>query len=120
LIAVFGIFEWVMRTDGNLSLARTMAVHALVAAETFYLLSISQLVPSVFAWLKNRRQPIAYVPAIGIGCAFIFQVLFSQLTLLNPILNTHPIDPIQALICIGAGLPVIMPALFLKRFYPLG
>ena len=96
-----------------------MAVHALVAAETFYLLSISQLVPSVFAWLKNRSQPIAYIPAIGIGCALIFQILFSQLTLLNPILNTQPIDLIQASICIGAGVPVVVPALLLKRFMPL-
>lgn len=119
LFAVFGIFEWAMQTTGNLTLARTMAVHALVAAEVFYLLSISQLVPSVFAWLNNRRQPIAYIPAIGIGCALIFQIIFSQLTLLNPILNTQPIDLIQASICIGAGVPVVVPALLLKRFMPL-
>ncbi len=124
LIAVFGIFEWTIRTTGNLTLARTMAVHALVAAEIFYLLSVSQFVPSVFAQLqdsltKKRTQPIAYVPAIGIGCAVIFQILFSQLAFFNPILNTQSIDPIQALICIGAGIPVIIPALLLKRFAPL-
>jgi cation-transporting P-type ATPase F len=128
LIAVFGIFEWTIRTTGNLTLARTMAVHALVAAEIFYLLSVSQFVPSVFARLKDtlartkdkRIQPIAYVPAIGIGCAVIFQILFSQLAFFNPILTTQSIDLIQALICIGAGLPVIIPALLLKRFAPLG
>ena len=119
LIAVFGIFEWTMRTTGNINLARTMAVHTLVAAETFYLLSISQFVPSIFAWLKDRTQPIAYIPAIGVGCALIFQVFFSQLALINPIFNTQPLDPLQALISIGAGIPVILPALLFKRFAPL-
>lgn len=92
------------------------------------LLSVSQFVPSLLAWLtdtlartKNKRiQPIAYVPAIGIGCALLFQTLFSQLAFFNPILTTQPIDPLQALICIGAGIPVIVPALLLKRFAPLG
>jgi cation-transporting P-type ATPase F len=120
LIAVFGIFEWTMRTTGNIDLARTMAVHTLVAAETFYLLSISQFVPSIFAWLKDRTQPIAYVPAIGVGCALIFQVFFSQLAFINPLFNTRSIDSIQALLCIGAGIPVILPALLFKRFAPLG
>lgn len=119
LIAVFGIFEWAMQTTGNINLARTMAVHALVAAETFYLLSISQFVPSIFAWLKDRTQPIAYTPAIGVGCAVIFQIFFSQLAFINPIFNTQPLDPLQALISIGAGIPVILPALLFKRFAPL-
>jgi cation-transporting P-type ATPase F len=120
LLAVFGVFEWAIQTTGNLTLARTMAVHALVAAEVFYLLSISQLVPSLFARLQNPSQPIAYVPAIGIGCALFFQVVFSQLAFINPILNTQPLDLSQALICIAAGIPVIVPALLLKRFVPMG
>ena len=120
LLAVFGVFEWALQTTGNLILARTMAVHALVAAEVFYLLSISQLVPSLFARLKNPRQPIASVPAIGIGCALVFQIIFSQLTFINPILDTQPLDQSQALICIGAGIPVVLPALLLKRFAPIG
>jgi cation-transporting P-type ATPase F len=119
LVAVFGIFEWAIQTTGNLTLARTMAVNALVAAEVFYLLSISQFVPSLFTRLKNRNQPIAYVPAIGIGCALIFQIIFSQLAIINPILNTQPLDLMQALICIGAGIPVIVPALLFDRFAPM-
>jgi Ca2+-transporting ATPase len=120
LLAVFGVFEWAIQTTGNLTLARTMAVHALVAAEVFYLLSISQLVPSLFARLQNPRHPIAYVPAIGIGCALIFQIIFSQLPFINPILNTQPLELSHALICIAAGIPVIIPALLLKRFAPMG
>jgi len=43
-----------------------MAVNALVAAETFYLLSISQFVPTVF--ITGAYKPIGYAPAIGIIC----------------------------------------------------
>ncbi|WP_449417723.1 cation-translocating P-type ATPase [Phormidium nigroviride] len=119
LIAVLGIFEWASQTTGNINLARTMAVHTLVSAETFYLLSISQCIPSLFAYLKDRTQEIAYIPAIGVFSVFIFQVFFSQLTFINPLFATQPLSFIQALICIGAGIPIILPALFLKRFAPL-
>ena len=119
LVAVFGIFEWILQTTGNLDLARTMAVHTLVSAETFYLLSISQFIPSLFKYFQNRNSKIAYVPAIGVACVFIFQVFFSQLTFLNPLFYTQPLNISEALICIFAGVPVIVPALLLKRFAPL-
>lgn len=128
LIAVFGVFEWAMQTIGTLELARTMAVHTLVAAETFYLLSISQCIPSLVVYLRHRTQAtpsdrpptLAYVPAIGVACVFLFQVFFSQLPPINPLFHTQSLSLLQALICIGAGLPVIVPALLLKRWAPLG
>jgi cation-transporting P-type ATPase F len=119
LIAVLGMFEWVSQTTGNINLARTMAVHTLVAAETFYLLSISQLVPSLFTYVQDRTQEVAYIPAVGVACVLIFQIFFSQIEVINPLFNTQPLSAIEAFICIGAGLPVILPALFLKRFAPL-
>lgn len=125
VVAVFGVFQWVLRTTDNLDLARTMAVHTLVAAETFYLLCISQLVPSVLRYLrdpqgKSKREAIAYVPAIGVVCVVIFQVFFSQVPLINPLFSTEPLTLVQALICVSAGLPIVIPALLLKRFAPLG
>jgi cation-transporting P-type ATPase F len=119
LIAVFGMFEWVWQTTGNLSLARTMAVHTLVAAETFYLLSISQCVSSIFGYLKKQSSTIVYIPMIGVILVLIFQVFFSQLTLINPLFETQPLTMVQALICISVGAPVVVPALFLKRLAPL-
>ena len=119
LIAVLGMFEWILQTTGNINLARTMAIHTLVAAETFYLLSISQCIPSLFAYLGDRTRTVAYIPAIGVVCVFIFQIFFSQLTIINPLFNTQPLSMVQALICISAGIPVIVPALLLKRFAPL-
>ena len=96
-----------------------MAVHTLVSAETFYLLSISQCIPSLFAYLKDRTQEIVYAPAIGVGSVFILQVFFSQLAIINPLFETQPLTLIQALICISAGIPIILPTLLLKRFAPI-
>jgi Ca2+-transporting ATPase len=118
LIAVLGIFESVSQTTGNINLARTMAVHTLVSAETFYLLSISQCIPSLFAYFKDRTQEIAYIPAIGIAFVFIFQIFFSQVPIVNSLFYSQPLSLTQAMICIGAGIPVIAPALLLKRFAP--
>ncbi len=119
LIAVFGMFEWILQTTGNINLARTMAVHTLVAAETFYLLSISQCIPSLFSYLKDRSRTFAYIPVIGVACVFILQIFFSQLPMINPLFNTQPLSMAQALICISTGIPIIVPALFLKRVAPL-
>jgi len=119
LIAVLSIFEWISQTTDNIDLARTMAVHTLVSAETFYLLSISQCIPSLFAYLKDRTQEIVYAPLIGVGSVFIFQVFFSQLAIINPLFETQPLTLIQALICISAGIPIILPTLLLKRFAPI-
>jgi Ca2+-transporting ATPase len=119
LIAVFGMFEGIWRGTGNLALARTMAVHTLVAAESFYLLSISQFIPSFWRWCRHRSSAIAYVPAIGILCVLILQIFFSQFPPINPLFSTVPLTFNQALLCVGAGFPVVIPALLLKRFAPL-
>lgn len=51
---IFGMFEWVRQADwGSLELARTMAIQALVMGRIIYLLSISQLVPSLVAIIER-------------------------------------------------------------------
>lgn len=116
-IVTFGIFEWINNRTGNTELARTMAVHALVAAEIFYLLSMSQLIPSLWGKIhKKRRQKIAiaYTPAIGIVSVIILQILFSQLSLFNTLFATVPLNFSQALICLAAGFPVVILSLLLR------
>jgi Ca2+-transporting ATPase len=128
LVAVFGMFEWAVQATGNINLARTIAVHTIVSAETFYLLSISQFIPSLFTYFHDclralpkgkPPQEMNYIPGIGVFCVFIFQIFFSQVPSINPLFETQPLSPTQALICISAGIPVIVPALLLKRFAPL-
>lgn len=119
LLVIFGLFEWGLQTTENMNLARTMAVNALVASETFYLLSISQLVPSLFASRRNQTEPVDYAPAIGVVCVVILQVLFSQWSLMNQLFSTVSLTFIQGVICIGAGFPVVVVELLLKRFDPM-
>lgn len=114
----FGIFEWSVTATANEVLARTMAVQTLVAAEIFYLLTISQLLPSIWMWRyqKSGQQAIAYPSAIGIACVVILQFLFSQWSILNPLFDTTPLNFTQGLICIIVGLPVVVLGSLLRRF----
>ncbi|MEM9945028.1 MAG: HAD-IC family P-type ATPase [Cyanobacteria bacterium P01_D01_bin.36] len=115
----FGIFEWTLSRTGEAVIARTMAVQTLVAAEVFYLLCISRLLPSVWARLRSTREPLVYAPAIGICCVFVAQVLFSQLPLLNRLFHTVPLSASQGLLCLALGLPVVLIEWLLKWKKPL-
>ncbi len=117
---IFGVFEWTRQTTGNIDLARTMAIQALVAGRIFYLLSISQLLPSIVAKFRNQTQSTSSAPAIAAGIvgAVILQVLFSQWSFINNIFSTAPLNLSQWLICLGAGLPMIAIAASVNRFDP--
>jgi Ca2+-transporting ATPase len=112
----FGIFEWTINSTNNESLARTMAVQALVAAEIFYLFSISQFIPSLWGKLRHKSPSIAYAPTIGIACVLFLQVLFSQWQVMNLLFDTVPLTLSQSLICLGAGLPAAILGSILRQF----
>ncbi|AVH72943.1 cation-translocating P-type ATPase [Nostoc sp. 'Lobaria pulmonaria (5183) cyanobiont'] len=118
-VVIFGVFQWILQTTGNEALARTMAINGLVAAEVFYLLSITQFLPSLVVRIQGKRTPVAYAPAIGIVVVVILQCLFSQWSMMNQVFDTTPLTFIQALICMGVGFPVVFIALILQRFDPL-
>lgn len=118
-IVIFGTFNWVIRTTGNEALARTMAIQALVAAEAFYLLSISRFVPAILAKLRGHTESFGYAVVYGIGAAFLFQLLFSQWNVMNQLFGTTALNLNQALLCLAIGLPMIGIATLLRRFAPL-
>lgn len=118
-LVIFGMFQWVHQTTDNEALARTMAINALLGAEVFYLLSITQLLPSLFAKIQGKNTPVAYAPAIGIVSVVVLQYLFSQWSIMNQLFDTTPLTFIQLLICISVGLPMVLLALILQRFDPL-
>ncbi|WP_445633794.1 HAD-IC family P-type ATPase [Nostoc sp. DSM 114161] len=118
-LVIFGVFQWILQTTGNEALARTMAINGLVAAEVFYLLSITQFLPSLVARIQGKRTPVAYAPAIGIVAVAMLQCLFSQWSMMNQVFDTRPLTFIQALICMAVGLPVVFVVLILQRFDPL-
>ncbi|AFY49921.1 P-type ATPase, translocating [Nostoc sp. PCC 7524] len=120
-ILIFGVFEWIRQTTGNIALARTMAIQGLVAGRLFYLLSISQLGIAIINRLRGIRQTFsdASVMGIGIACAIILQIIFSQWSLMNRLFSTAPLNLQQWFICLLVGLPMIPLAILVNRFDPL-
>ncbi|MBD2364437.1 cation-transporting P-type ATPase [Anabaena minutissima FACHB-250] len=120
-ILIFGVFEWMRQTTGDIPLARTMAIQALVAGRLFYLLSISQLGMAIINHLRGIRQTFsdASVMGMGIACAIILQIIFSQWGLMNRLFSTAPLNLQQWLICLLVGLPMIPLAILVNRFDPL-
>ncbi|MEL6764949.1 MAG: HAD-IC family P-type ATPase, partial [Cyanobacteria bacterium J06607_6] len=57
-ILIFGIFEGAKAATGDIAVARTMAIQALVAARIVYLLSISQLGMSLFNVVRGRSKSV--------------------------------------------------------------
>ncbi len=108
-ILIFGMFEWAKATTGDIAVARTMAIQALVAARMIYLLSISQLGISLFHYLRGKAESITRTPVLvgGIVGAAALQVVFSQWGLMNILFETAPLTWSQWLICLLPMIPMI-------------
>ncbi|MGR3277356.1 cation-transporting P-type ATPase [Acaryochloris marina NIES-2412] len=108
-ILIFGIFEWAKSTTGDITVARTMAIQALVAARIIYLLSISQLGLSLFHTIRHRTVSVSPAPILvmGIVGAVALQILFSQWSVMNQLFETAPLSWIQWLTCLLPMLPMI-------------
>lgn len=119
-ILIFGIFEWAKSTTGNLDVARTMAIQALVAARIIYLLSISQLGTSLWNSVHRPSTALANVPIlpIGIAAAAVLQILFSQWGVMNTLFATAPLSWHQWLICLLPMLPMVPVALLANWIDP--
>ncbi|MEJ1932348.1 cation-transporting P-type ATPase [Nostoc sp. NIES-2111] len=120
-ILIFGVFEWIKQTTGNIDLARTMAIQGLVAGRLFYLLSISHLGVALINQLRGIRLRFKDTSAIAIGMTttIFLQIIFSQWSLMNNLFSTAPLNLNQWLICLLVGLPMILVAAFANRFDPL-
>lgn len=116
-ILIFGMFEWARQTTGNIDLARTMAIQALVAGRIVYLLSISQLGKAIIKKITVKPAIISDAPAIitGILATVILQVIFSQWGIMNTLFKTAPLNLTQWLICLIPVLPAIPLAIFVNR-----
>ncbi|MBN3909254.1 MAG: HAD-IC family P-type ATPase [Nostoc sp. NMS1] len=119
-IVIFGVFEYIRQTTGNIDLARTMAINSLIAGRIFYLLSISQLVPNLIAKMDGTIQENVDIPAIGLGIvgAIILQIIFAHVPLINQVFSTAPLSLQQWLLCLAVGSPMILWAAVVNRFDP--
>lgn len=118
---IFGMFEWVRQAEwGTIELARTMAIQALVMGRIFYLLSLSQLLPSLIAKFSGSKEEVSGAPALGVGIvlAILLQIVFANSPFINRIFETAPMNLDQWLICFGVALPMIGVALSVNRFDP--
>ncbi|OCQ95045.1 carbonate dehydratase [Oscillatoriales cyanobacterium USR001] len=118
---IFGMFEWVRQAPwGTIELARTMAIQALVMGRIFYLLSLSQFLPSLLAKFGGSKEEVSGAPALGVGIfvAVILQIIFANSPFVNQVFQTAPMNLDQWLICFGVALPMIGIALSVNRFDP--
>ncbi|WP_346293041.1 cation-transporting P-type ATPase [Sphaerothrix gracilis] len=116
-ILIFGMFEWVKATTGDVAIARTMSIQALVAARIIYLLSISQLGTSLLHFLSRKSASIANAPILlsGILAAVGLQVIFSQWGVMNTLFATAPLTWRQGLICLLPMVPMVPYAIFVNQ-----
>jgi cation-transporting ATPase F len=119
-ILIFGMFEWAKATTGDVAIARTMAIQALVAARIIYLLSISQLGVSLLRVFSRPSASITNAPILvgGILGALVLQMLFSQWSVMNTLFETAPLTWNQWLICLLPMLPMGPFALLVNRIDP--
>ncbi|MEN9252029.1 MAG: HAD-IC family P-type ATPase [Thermostichales cyanobacterium BF3_bins_165] len=127
-ILIFGLFEYVEATTGNIPLARSMAIQALVMGRVIYLLSLSQAFPTLVSvltqsWGKTGLQLYESLTDItamilGLLATLVSQILFSQWNVLNTIFETHPLTWSQWGLCILVGLPMIFVATIANRIDP--
>ena len=115
-ILIFGMFEWAKSTTGNIAVARTMAIQALVAARIIYLLSISQLGISLFNYIGRKSTSIINAPILIVGIlgAVVLQIVFSQWNLMNLLFETAPLSVNQWLICLLPMVPMVPLAIFVN------
>lgn len=120
-ILIFGMFEWARRTTGDIAVARTMAIQALIVGRIVYLLSISQWGRAIVAKLLGRATAIkdALAIAFGILGSILLQIIFSQWSIMNTLFQTAPLSLNQWLICLIPVLPMIGLAIFVNRIDPI-
>ncbi|NJL63180.1 MAG: HAD-IC family P-type ATPase [Methylacidiphilales bacterium] len=119
-IVIFGVFEYIHISTGNIALARTMSINALIAGRIFYMLSISQLIPNLIAKLDGTIEENVDVPAIGFGIigAILLQIVFAHVPLINTVFETAPLSFQQWLFCLGVGSPMIIWAALVNKIDP--
>lgn len=119
-ILIFGMFEWAEAVTGNVDIARTMAIQALVAARIIYLLSISQLGASLVQFIRGNISGLANTPAIAVGIfgAIALQIIFSQVGIMNTLFETASLNWQQWLICLLPMIPMIPTAMLANYLDP--
>jgi Ca2+-transporting ATPase len=99
-IVIFGMFEWAYRIFSDVTIARTMAIQALVLIRIVYMLTTSHWGKSITPIAQGQEAPSdVSVITLAIFASIILQILFSQWGVMNTLLATAPLNLTQLFIC---------------------
>jgi Ca2+-transporting ATPase len=87
LMGSFGMFELILRSGQDVSVARTAAVNLFVMGELFYLFNCRSLSSSVFRIGFFSNPPLL----AGVLAMIALQLAFSHLPLMNRLFHSSPI-----------------------------
>lgn len=120
-VVIFTVFLWVHQRSGDLAVARTMAVQALVLAHLVYLVCISHWRERLQRWQVVHWRMLRSAPAVplGIAATICLQVVFSQNPWMNAVLATHPLSLPQWGLCALPMLFMLPLAVMVERLDPL-
>ncbi len=94
----FGLFNLQLYRDGNMALARTLAVNVFIFGQMFYLFNCRSLTRSVRD-LGLFSNPWVW---IGSGVMTLFQLVFIYVPVFNTVFGTHPMGGASGSWCWGS------------------
>ncbi len=97
LAGSFGLFNYQIYRDGNMELARTLAVSVFIFGQMFYLFNCRSLTRSVWN-LGLFSNPWVW---IGAGLMTAFQLIFIYTPVFNTVFGTHPMGFFEWLLVLG-------------------
>ncbi len=102
LAASFGFFMWTLATGGSVAEGRTMAVNAIVFAQTFYLFNCRSLTLSMFALGPfSNRWLVA-----GVATMTALQLLYTYAPFMNIAFESAPLSARQWFLILGSSVVV--------------
>jgi Ca2+-transporting ATPase len=100
LVGTFGLYELELRLGASETVARTIAVNAVVALEIFYVFNCRSLTRSMFQiGIFSNRWVV-----VGVMGMILLQLLFTYAPFMNQLLQSAPITPAQWTHIVAVGL----------------
>ncbi|AKD04006.1 cation-transporting P-type ATPase [Pontibacter korlensis] len=100
MVAAFGLYLYEIKHGATVAEAQTVATTVFVVLEAFYLLNCRSLIRPTYDIGFFTNMWVYY----GIATMFLFQALFIYLPFMNTLFNSSPLDVMQVLRIVGAGV----------------
>ncbi|SBR51576.1 MULTISPECIES: HAD-IC family P-type ATPase [unclassified Halomonas] len=101
LVAVLGVFFYVLDRGDELAMARTMVVNLIVVMAIFYLFSVRYLHTTSFNWRGVFGTPAVL---IAVAIVVVAQCAFTYLPVMNDLFDSRPLAWVDGLLLIGVGI----------------